>query len=273
MARDRRAAILEAVVVSLVFTSIFLLLTTYGNSLFEIAQGVMLLYLPAGLNITLLLAFGLPYGLAIGFAGFLGGVIVLAPNSPIEPLIVVSFTTSGVEVAAVALLRRVAGRDWMKWRFREWSLFAVIMLSMPLFVASLGIANYSFFDQIPGLEWGAGFAWYSFFTIVLGWWLGDVIGVLTLAPFLLIHVLPRIASLRRGGEETQSAVRDDRSETPPVRGLVIVGQIATTVLFIWLAFLSPLAGTYHLFFLAFLPLLWVVITHGLNGDPTEWIFS
>ena len=72
------------------------------------------------------------YSFVIFIAGLLGGVFILAPDAPLEPLIVVAFTTPLVETIAVYVFKRMAINDWRKRRLRDISLFTLIT---PQFVA------------------------------------------------------------------------------------------------------------------------------------------
>ena len=242
--------------VSLLFTILFLSLTKY-SMMFSIASGVMVWYAPAGLNIALLLVFGLRYAPVIFVAGFLGGYWILAPGSSLLPLLIVAATTPAIETLAVFLFKQKISSHWEEWNFQEFSSFVFMMTITPLFVGIAGIVNYCFMGMIP---------WIKFSSVLLGWWIGDVIGMLTVTPFILFIVYPVIQCLRLNG--IRSALRSiqiNKLLSAKSSLLQILGQMASIPLVLWFCFLSPLSTTFDLFYFCFLPLIWIVFSHGLSG--------
>jgi two-component system, LuxR family, sensor kinase FixL len=251
--------------VSAGYIAAFLLLTLYNYAYFSLATGIMVVYLPAGLNLALLLRYGPRYAVAIFVAGLLGGLYILAPDAPSASLVVVALTTPLVEAVGAWLLRRWTGGEWHRWRLREMALFVLVALTMPAFVAVLGIANYVSFGQIAGSDWGAGFSWESFFSLVLGWWVGDVVGILALTPVLMLHVFPWIESLPQRWKGRKWWLPGCLHTMRWRQCLLIAGQSASIAAMLWLSFMSPIARTYDAIYLSFLPLFWIVTTHGLTG--------
>jgi hypothetical protein len=118
-------ALRRHLLVGVVYLLVFLLLTSYTSTYFSIATGVMVVYLPAGLNLALLLRYGPSYAVAVFFAGLLGGVLILVPDAPLASLIIVAATTPLVEASWAWLLRKVTPANWGLWRLREMALFAL----------------------------------------------------------------------------------------------------------------------------------------------------
>jgi PAS domain S-box-containing protein len=242
--------------VGLLYILVFLFLTEY-SALFAIAAGVMVWYAPAGLNFALLLIFGLHCAPFIVVAGLLGGLWVLAPDAPLASLLIVAFTTPAVEILAVIVIHRVIGRDWQGWALRDFILFVLIIFVTPILVAVLGISNYAAFDMI---------AWTDFLTVLLGWWIGDVIGILTVAPFILFVAYPLARGVARHGlRGLLNHPRVRRARANPVFKLTVAGQVISIPFVLWFAFLSPQSANADLFYFCFLPLIWIVFSHGLPG--------
>jgi diguanylate cyclase (GGDEF)-like protein/PAS domain S-box-containing protein len=105
----------------------------------------------------------------------------------------------------------------------------------------------------------------QFWTSALDWYIGDTIGLLSVAPFLLIHVLPWV-SKRSFTPET------DREDIGPAKTssgyttfqmLEFTGQAASFLLLFWVMFGAP--ASQQLFYPAFLPVIWIGMRRGIRG--------
>ena len=99
----------------------------------------------------------------------------------------------------------------------------------------------------------------DFWRSALGWYVGDVIGLLGLAPFLLIHVLPWV---RRNMESTSRRP----TVVSHVKGSDIaegIGQALAIVGVLWVMFGRTLAP-YGLFYVCFVPIIWVAMRNGIE---------
>src|SRR5450432_1178465 len=103
--------------------------------------------------------------------------------------------------------------------------------------------------------------WYS----AIDWYIGDAVGLLSIAPFLLIYVFPWI---RRKLFEPSSKDRLDEAfaRTPSRIGIAEVleaaGQVVSILLFLWVVF-GPLAPRQY-FYLGFVPIIWIAMRHGIE---------
>jgi glucose-6-phosphate-specific signal transduction histidine kinase len=103
-----------------------------------------------------------------------------------------------------------------------------------------------------------GFAWATFAPAVVAGWLGDVVGILTLAPLLLVMVEPYQPAW---GEKAASA----KGLLPaPQRAAIIefVLEIGGIILAIYFAFFLPDADSFQ-YYVCLLPLLAIAWQHGL----------
>jgi signal transduction histidine kinase len=107
-------------------------------------------------------------------------------------------------------------------------------------VASLG------YEACFALAEGAG--WRSFVGGVLRYWIGDMNGILLLAPLLL--ALPRAAEALR-------ALRAGWS--------VALAQVLLTVLLVWLQFATEVFGVQRVFYPLFVPMIWIAVRWGGGG--------
>jgi signal transduction histidine kinase/CheY-like chemotaxis protein len=96
------------------------------------------------------------------------------------------------------------------------------------------------------------------------WFLGDEIGLLGVAPFLLIHVLPWIRTQLTRDSGTiwlTPASAPERSDAFAI--LESLSQILAIVVLLWVMFGSTLAR-FQLFFLSFVPIIWIAMRQGIR---------
>jgi diguanylate cyclase (GGDEF)-like protein/PAS domain S-box-containing protein len=107
--------------------------------------------------------------------------------------------------------------------------------------------------------------WNQFWDSAIGWYIGDAVGLLSVAPFLLIHVFPWI---RRNLFEPSSEDDFEKTLTNPALRIDIAavleaaGQVVSILLFLWIVF-GPLAPKEY-FYLAFVPIIWMAMRHGIE---------
>src|SRR5260370_4004673 len=112
--------------------------------------------------------------------------------------------------------------------------------------------------------------WSQFWGSALDWYMGDTIGLLSVAPFLLIHVLPWIgkwtaASVSETVREGRELARESQ-EITALRILEVTGQAASFGLLFWIMF--GVSDSRQLFYPAFLPIIWMVMRRGIRGAAT-----
>jgi diguanylate cyclase (GGDEF)-like protein/PAS domain S-box-containing protein len=107
--------------------------------------------------------------------------------------------------------------------------------------------------------------WHQFWDAAIGWYMGDAVGLLSIAPFLLIYVCPWVRRnlLERSGKgEIQKAFTNAAPRIGIAGVLEAAGQGVSIVLFLWIAF-GPLAPKQY-FYLAFVPIIWIAMRHGIE---------
>ncbi|MGD0545031.1 MAG: diguanylate cyclase [Candidatus Acidiferrales bacterium] len=104
-------------------------------------------------------------------------------------------------------------------------------------------------------------AWSDYWHAAIGWFMGDMVALLALAPFLLIHVLPWV---RRN--LAPQATSPTTENTPQVKASHMaegVAQAAGILGVLWIMFGGPLAP-FQLFYLCFVPIIWVAMRNGIK---------
>jgi len=101
------------------------------------------------------------------------------------------------------------------------------------------------------------------------WFLGDEIGLLGVAPFLLIYVFPWVRQQLAGGSSEHPGKRTAaRIQTGSFWPLVEWGiQICALLLSVWIMFGAPFLH-FRAFFLAFVPIIWIAMRQGIRRVVT-----
>lgn len=109
--------------------------------------------------------------------------------------------------------------------------------------------------------------WSQFWGSALDWYIGDSIGLLSVAPFLLIHVLPWVC--KRNAVSVAQSVLDGNLwvkgtwEIAPLQILEAACQAASFGLLFWVMFGLP--ESKQLLYPAFLPIIWLGMRKGIRG--------
>jgi len=218
---------------------------------FESLPGIVTWYPPAGITYALLLVFGVGYAPAVTIALFISSLFIYRmPQSPYL-LFLWAFLISFIYGAAAAFLRRRIRFDWQLQKLRDmtWLVFTTIFVSALL--AILSVFSSALSGDMPRSE-----VLYAIFE----WWIGETVGVLTITPFLLIHVIPGLKRFVEG-----QPVRLPTRRSFPHPTLSAIGQTASLAFILYLVFGAPLLNEFHPLYLITLPLIWIALDHGLKG--------
>jgi diguanylate cyclase (GGDEF)-like protein/PAS domain S-box-containing protein len=110
-------------------------------------------------------------------------------------------------------------------------------------------------------------AWSEFWNASWSWFAGDGIGLLGVAPFLLVHLCPWVR--KELSPKIVEANQDlDRARNAPIRVdpaalAEAVGQAASIVAILWVMF-GPRLGSRQQFFLSFVPIIWIAMRQGIR---------
>jgi diguanylate cyclase (GGDEF)-like protein/PAS domain S-box-containing protein len=243
--------------------------------------GVFLLYLLLNRpDVILLSRLGLTaWYPAIGLAF----AIMLAISPRYMPLFAIAGSASGIlffhqafyswgtlagvplEIAAYAVaaysLRGPLNIDSRLGQRRDVMRYVLVALVAAIPAAMIGVACLCADRTIP---------WSQFWGSALDWYIGDTIGLLSVAPFLLIHVLPWVAKWTavpvsetvRVGREWARGIQG----ITPLQVLEFLAQAASFGLLFRVMF--GLSDSHHLFYPAFLPIIWMGMRRGIRGAVT-----
>jgi diguanylate cyclase (GGDEF)-like protein/PAS domain S-box-containing protein len=172
------------------------------------------------------------------------------------------FLGIGSYAVAAYLLRGPLKIDAGLRRRRDVVRYVSILLVAAVFATAIGVASLAADHTI---------SWNQYWNSAWGWYVGDVVGLVGFAPFLLIHVLPwvrRLLSLPRERTFQKEERRTTRAAPiRPVDVLEAIGQLASIVLVLWILFGRTL-GHKELYYLAFVPIIWIAMRHGIQRVVT-----
>jgi diguanylate cyclase (GGDEF)-like protein/PAS domain S-box-containing protein len=106
----------------------------------------------------------------------------------------------------------------------------------------------------------------EFWTSAVDWFIGDSIGLVGLAPFLLIYVFPAVRRwlcLDRDRNEPIPQQRTKSTDTSELRWLEAIGQAGSLLAVLWIMF-GPHWAHLELFYLSFIPILWLAMRSGIR---------
>ena len=218
----------------------------FSASWFEVSQGISIWYPPCGLSLALLVLLGPRYAPVV-FAANLASVW-LFPDFHVwwVPLTLAVLTTANY-AAAAWLTRRYLGTTLLPGDTRGTLLFTLIIILAPA-TAALGGNAVMLAQALTTPE----HFWFS----TLNWWVGDVSGLLTVVPAIMVFAAPWLhgkPSARFAHESKHRAIG-----TSVLQGVLLLGCLL-------LVFVYEPFGRYKPFYLCFLPLIWICFYHGLVG--------
>jgi PAS domain S-box-containing protein len=217
----------------------------------QLSTGPSIWYPPAGFTFALLLGGGAEYLPVV--------ILTLATSECINfgtpffssfGILGAVITGSGYTIGAALLRAKLHRTDSLHIVLRM-AYYVVIALTATFFVALAGSASLA-----VTLNRG----WSDYWQFTLYWWLGDGVALLCTAPFLLMLAFPQFRQSLGFLELSENGDQKTSLRT------IHAGAQAVGILLIFAAlFVSPLSHQSNLFYLFFLPVIWVALVHGLRG--------
>lgn len=209
-------------------------------------------YPPAGMTVALLAGLGAEMLPILLTAALLSGFLNYHQNPlSLSFLLLNSMIPLLYEIAA-RLLRRRLGAAGRPRSTRDVAVMLGVSMSASLLVAAAGTTILAFHGDVP---------WNDYFRAGFNWWIGDAVALSSVAPFLMEFVVPSCRRIWYGTPR--------RSEQRPPFGpgsiLEALGFLGSVALILYVAFFSNFIQGAHLFYLFFLPLIWIGLRRGYRG--------
>ena len=252
-----KRVIIRHALVSLAFTLLFLLLN-HPEVIVLSRLGSAAWYPATGLALALLLGISPRYGFLVCFSTALAGILIY--QQPLMSLsgTVGAFGCSAFYVAAAYVLRGSLRIDLGLRERRDVVRYVAVTTTAALGSTAIGVACLAADHAI---------LWTDYWRSASIWFLGDEIGLLGVAPFLLIHVLPWICR-QLSPEHVDSPRGENLHKGINSGGLIEAGaQACTLIAVLWVMF-GPKLGHFDLFYLTFIPIIWIAMRHGIRRVVT-----
>lgn len=231
------------------YGAIYALFVALGPAV-EVAPGVGLWAPLAGLNLALAVLLGWVSLPAIFIATVAGGLLGPAPLSIAHVVPLALIAALGYSAAGIWIRRKRAATSSIS-AVRFIQPVAVAALVLPMVLNVLTVATLTLMGR-------DGLAWATFAPTVVAKWLGDVVGILTLTPLLLVMILPY---QQAWGEKIASGkgLLPARQRASIIEFVLEIGGVAMALYF---AFFLPDADSFQ-YYVCLLPLLAIAWQHGL----------
>jgi diguanylate cyclase (GGDEF)-like protein/PAS domain S-box-containing protein len=219
-------------------------------------------YPATGLILALLLGISPWYAVPICLADALAGALIYH-----QPLASFGETVGSVGVAAcysgaAYILRGPLQIDLGLRHRRDVVRYVFVTMAAATVATAIGVTCLAADKSIPWSDfWASSWIWFS----------GDGIGLLGVAPFLLIHVFPWVR--RQLSPRAEEAFQQNKRLRRPTVGLdpVVVaegvGQAVAILAVLWVMF-GPVLGSRQLFYLSFVPIIWIAMRQGIRRVVT-----
>lgn len=226
--------------IAVAYVGFYLLLSWWGKELAS-DGGTTPWFPPPGVTVPFVIALGARWIPLVFVAELLSAVIVFHADESFTDaqLIVNTCIVAGAYSLAPFLLIRLTGIHPALRRTRDIGWFVVFcVLAGPLLAALGGTGVRAWTDSLGGDSYLEG---------VKTWFVGDALGVVTLAPFLLML----LARQRPGGE---------RANPYEMAAMMIALAVTPGIAFALDDTVPP-----QLAYISLLPLMWVALRHGITG--------
>ena len=110
--------------------------------------------------------------------------------------------------------------------------------------------------------------WREYKSSALGWFLGDAIGLVGIAPFLLIHIFPHVRKWLSLTPSEFPTRAHSAGRKFTLGALVETCGQAVVILAVCWAMFGTNDGRYDYFYICFIPIIWIAMRHGVRRVVT-----
>jgi PAS domain S-box-containing protein len=213
-------------------------------------------YPPSGVAFAFFVGLGLEVFPVLLVGGYIAGYLNYHQSVTSLPFLLLNPMIPCIYVVASLYLRHKLKGNYRIRSVRDVTNLLGVSLLASLVVAVCGTAILVHSGEIPATDYAQA---------AFNWWIGDAVALSSVTPFLLEFVVPwcrrylgyDAAKEPAPGAKEWSWKRSDALEYS--------GFLASLALLIYLAFGNSFARSAHLFYLFFLPLIWIAIRRGIRG--------
>lgn len=247
-------------VIAVVFVLLYILLDR-STVYFGIWYGVSAWYPPTALSVAVMVSLGSLYAIPMLVADLLSAFLNyhVAPTSIRlwlgVPSSVIIYTIASRRIRAL-LGPRLAFRSP-----RDVFRFIFIAVVSSGAAAGMGTAVWCAAGRIPIHDWPHAYT---------SWLVGDGVSLIFLTPFFLIYVTPSLRSFLAPARRPAWKHEGASSKAVRITGGVYLrletgAQVVVVFLSLWVVFGSNYLRSFQLFFLLFIPVIWIAVRRGVRG--------
>jgi PAS domain S-box-containing protein len=230
----------------------------------QIWSGISAWYPPTGIALALLLGLGVRYAPLYVLAGLLAGKVNYHQAVFTYTFLLGDPLIFGMYTLAAKLLRDVFKIDWRLTSIRDVMVLVFVALPASGIAAALGTLMIALDHAVP---------WNEYVKASLNWWVGDAVAIACLTPFCLVFVMPGVRHFV-GFAQTAADVESD-SQANNIQEAHGSSWIFESICFLTIIFgalwfvLGPSSADNHdMFYIFFLPIIWISVRRGLRGATT-----
>ncbi len=216
----------------------------------QLFPGVVAWYPPDGLSLAFLLTFGAGFAPVFALASLVSSLIIYRFSIPLAPILVWAVILSAVYGIDAWLLRHRLRIDPQLKSLRDtlWLILSSAIVSMLLAVISIStLVNYG---EVSASQ---------YFNAFVEWWIGEMIGVLVMTPFLLVYGMPWLKRFING--EWAHSKKRVILRRPSLQS---IGQVISIPVILYLVFSVPALRSFQPLYLIAVPLIWIAVKNGFS---------
>jgi PAS domain S-box-containing protein len=250
VSRTKFGVMLRRIQIVAVYLLAFIILDTGAHAL-EVYPGVVAWYPPDGLSFALLLTLGAWFLPALVIASLISNLFIF--QIAVSPLVLIGWAILLALILGLAawFLRQRVRIDLQLHKTRHilWMILTAAVVSTVLAWVSVSSST-----AVGAISQDV------LLSAVFQWWTGEMIGILVLAPALLIYVMPYVKRFAEGESLLPGTPISFRRPSA-----LVIAQGLSVIIAIYLATDLHWPNDFHPFFLLAIPLIWIAVRHGLSG--------
>ncbi|RPJ27518.1 MAG: PAS domain S-box protein [Chloroflexi bacterium] len=225
---------------------------------FQIYPNVVAWYPPDGVSFALLLALGGRFAPVLVVTSLISSLLVYRISGPIELVVGWGILISVVYGVTAAFLRQRVRFDPQLKSTRDviWLIGSSAIVSAILAIIAISgnppTGVISVVDKLIAM---------------ITWWIGEMVGLLVMTPFLLIHVMPLVKKFANGTLDLSGK----QNPFPPLPRNTVARAI-TLLIVLFLAFGVPSLKSFQSLYLIAIPLIWLSLDYGIKGASIGIMF-
>jgi diguanylate cyclase (GGDEF)-like protein/PAS domain S-box-containing protein len=261
LAKYGQRLIVRHALLSLIFLVLYVLLTR-PDILMESQLGFIVWYPANGLALALMLGISPWYAPLVCIADVMSGALIYHQPLASWGQAFGSPAHAAIYAAAAIILRGPLRIDLGLNHRRDVVRYVFVTLVAAVSSTTIGVACLVADHTI---------SWNQFWPAAFSWFNGDSIAFVGVAPFLLIHVFPWVRrQLLLSVPKSTARIKRPKAGDAGLRVGTFaeaVGQVASIIVLLWIMF-GPTLAPLQLFYLSFVPILWIAMRHGIKRAAT-----